>query len=1298
MFRQWVQAFLVIVALVVSFVGCSGPPPGPCDTVTCGTGKTCKLGVCVDECTAEQSQCGSTCHDVKTDSNHCGACFSKCRQDEVCKDSKCVLTCTDGKQACGAICADVQTNVLHCGACDNACKAGEVCKAGKCEIFCPDGTTLCGDKCVDTNASTAHCGACGTACKTGEICKAGTCESSCGQGLTDCSGACVDTNISRAHCGACGTACKAGEICTSGKCEFNCPQGQVECSGQCVDTDSNVAHCGACGNACKSGEVCTSGTCKASCGTGQTDCSGSCADLQSSTAHCGACGQACKQGQACISGTCTAVCQDKETNCSGQCVNVNESADHCGACGQACKSGLGCCGAACLDLQTSNTHCGKCGNTCMGGKVCSSGSCACPTGQTDCSGTCADFKSSNDHCGACGTKCTNGKVCVDGACKLGWAVSLGGRSSTSTEVAYRTSVDSNGNVYLVGRFNLEISAGGTTLNTKGIGQALLVAKLNSQLQVQWLAKAESRSFDGWGLTHDSNGNVYVAGHFYDATMSFGTTTLTNSGSSDAFVAKLDSKGAWQWAVRAGGKRDEYLFGISVDVAGNLYVTGYFYATDTEPAVFGSSSLTTNGNGSDIFVGKLNSKGVWQWAVSGGGNSSDNAYNIRTDNAGNSYVAGYIRNTATFGTLSISSKGNGDVFVGKIDNKGAWQWVAGGGSNSSDYAYDLAFDGSGNVYVSGRFYNTATFGTFSLSSKGSLDAFVGKLNNKGVWQWVTGGGGSSSDYAYGVDVDSSGNVYVTGYFYNNATFGSISLTSAGSADIFVGQVSNSGVWQWVKRAGGKTSSENGTSDYGRSVRLDGSGNAYVVGYFYTDADFGSTSISTQGGGDIFVTKLDKSGNFTATTSLGGIGSNYDYAYSIAQDSQGNFYIAGTFQGVMAVGSTTLTSQGASNNVFVAKIDGSGNWLWAKSAGGSFSSSYAFGVNVDGTDNVYITGYYYAEDKGNVVFGSLTFTGTNSSRMFVSKLDKAGAWMWTKDAGAKSNTCQGWGVAVDSSNNVFVTGRFYREATFGSVSLSTNGNNYDVFVAKLDNTGAWIWIKQAGGTSSDYGYGIDVDANGNAYVAGAIYSGSTFGSLTFSAGGSREAFVAKIDGNGTWQWVTGGGGSSSDYAYGIALDSNGNVYTTGYFNNAATFGTFSLSSAGNADIFVAKLDNNGKWLWVKQAGGKQYDVGYGIDVDASGNVYITGVFQEEVSFGSTTLTSSGQGSYIYAARLDTSGNWLGAVATTSKGTSNGGQEGRGISAGKNGNSYVVGTFNGTIMAGNNTLVTEGNSDILVWLVLP
>lgn len=1297
MFRLWIRTMLVLLVLGTMHLGCSTAPPGPCDSITCDAGKKCKQGVCVDECTAEQAQCGSTCHNTKSDNDHCGACFNKCRTDEVCTDSKCVLTCKDGKSACGSSCVDTKSSVLHCGACGTACKDGEVCKDGKCEIYCPEGTSLCDGKCVDTTASTAHCGACGTACKAGEICKAGKCESSCAQGLTECSGQCYNTKTSRAHCGACGTACKAGEICKDGKCEFNCPQGQVECSGQCVDTDSNRAHCGACDKACANGQVCSSGACKASCTQNQTECSGACVDLQTSTAHCGACGTACKSGQACLAGACVAACQDNETNCSGVCANLQTDANNCSACGQACKTGLGCCGATCLDLQTDVKNCGTCGTTCTGGKVCAKGACACKTGETECSGTCANLKTSNDNCGACGTACSNGKVCVDGTCKLGWAISAGGRTKDSNERIYRVSVDSNGNVYALGTFGLEMTVGSTTLNTKGTGQGLFVAKFNSQLQPQWIAKGESRGFNSWGLKHDANGNVYISGVFYTRTIRLGSFTLTNVGSGDVFVAKLDNTGKWKWATRGGGKGDEYAYGLSLDGSGNIYITGGIYSINANVSTFGSSTFKTQNT--DVFVAKLNSTGAWQWAKTATGSSSETAYAIKTDASGNSHITGYFRSNTSFGSSTITSKGSNDVFVAKINSSGVWQWATGAGSNSSDRPYDIALDSSGNSYVTGRYYNTGTFGSFKATAKGSEDIFVGKVDKNGAWQWVASAGGSRSDYGYGVEVDSSGNVYTTGYFYGSVNFGSTSFSIGNQFDIFVAKLNSTGAWQWAKSAGGAKSSTGTTSDYGRSVGVDSSGNVYVGGYFYADSTFGSTTVTSKGRSDMFITKLTSSGAFTNTVTYGGISSDYDYAYDIAKDSQGNFYITGVYEGVMALGTTTLTSRGTSRDIYVAKIDPIGNWLWAKSAGSDGgSSNYGYGVAVDGNDNVYITGYYYARTDEKVAFGTTIFTGKNSTRLYVAKLDKSGAWQWAKDAGAGTDSVVGWGVAVDKSDNVFVTGYFYRSCEFGSLTLTGKGTNNDVFVAKMDKSGNWLWAKSAGSTNFDYAYRIRVDANGDAYLAGTVYNGATFGSLTYKGSNNRELFVAKIDSKGDWKWVSGGGGSSSDYAYDLALDSSGNVYTTGYFYNTATFGTFTMTSAGSADIFLGKMDKNGKWLWVKQAGGKTADYGYGIDVDASGNVYATGFFPQEASFGTTTFSSAQQTCNIYVTRLDTNGKWLGTKAATSGNSFGGGHEGRAIVAGKNGNSYVAGYFDGATKAGNNNLVAEGGSDILVWLALP
>ena len=132
--------------------------------------------------------------------------------------------------------------------------------------------------------------------------------------------------------------------------------------------------------------------------------------------------------------------------------------------------------------------------------------------------------------------------------------------------------------------------------------------------------------------------------------------------------------------------------------------------------------------------------------------------------------------------------------------------------------------------------------------------------------------------------------------------------------------------------------------------------------------------------------------------------------------------------------------------------------------------------------------------------------------------------------------------------------------------------------------WFWAKKAGGTSYDNGLSIAIDANENSYVTGYFSGSATFGTTTLTSSSEyySDIFVAKLDNNSNWLWVKQAGGTNWDYGYGIAVDANGNSYVTGYFYNSATFGTTTLTSSGYADIFVAKLDSSGNWLWAKQAG--------------------------------------------------------------------------------------------------------------------
>jgi hypothetical protein len=421
----------------------------------------------------------------------------------------------------------------------------------------------------------------------------------------------------------------------------------------------------------------------------------------------------------------------------------------------------------------------------------------------------------------------------------------------------------------------------------------------------------------------------------------------------------------------------------------------------------------------------------------------------------------------------------------------WQWAKQAGGTDYDFGQDIAIDSSGNSYITGYFPGNASFGTTELTSSGGIDIFVAKLDSDGNWLWAQKAGGTSDDGGYSIAIDSSGNSYVTGYFHSTASFGNITLTSSGSYDIFVAKLDSNGNWLWAKKAGGTS------DDYGYSITIDFSGNSYVTGYFYSTASFGTTTLTSSGDCDIFVAKMDSSGNWLGANQAGGTGE--DYGFSIAIDSSGNSYVTGYFQGIAYFGTTTLTSSGG-DDIFVATLNNGGNWQWAQKAGGT-SPDY------------------------------------------------------------------GYGIAIDSSGNSYVTGYFYSTASFGTTTLTSSGN-YDIFVAKLDSDGNWLWANQAGGTSWDYGLGIAIDSSGNSYVTGYFQGTASFGTTTITSSGNYDIFVAKLDSDGSWLGANQAGGTGRDDARSIATDSSGNCYVTGLFEETASFGNIIFESSGNYDIFVAK----------------------------------------------------------------------------------------------------------------------------------
>ena len=430
------------------------------------------------------------------------------------------------------------------------------------------------------------------------------------------------------------------------------------------------------------------------------------------------------------------------------------------------------------------------------------------------------------------------------------------------------------------------------------------------------------------------------------------------------------------------------------------------------------------------------------------------------------------------------------------------------------------------------------------------------------------------------------------------------------------------------------------DVGRSIATDGSGNTYVTGSFWGTVDFdpgsGKAELTSKGDRDIFVQKLDGNGNLLWAKSMGGTGS--DDGMSIAVDGSGNVLISGHYSGMAdfdpGSGTTNLTSVGFTD-VFIMKMAATGNLTWAKSVGGEFDD-YCLAVTADGSGNVFVSGNF--KDSANFDPGSGTAALKASGSQpdaFVLKLDGNGNFDWAKDVGGFSDD-SGNSLATDASGNVYMAGHFSGKVDFepgpGKSELTSKGAR-DGYILKLNNAGNYVWAKSVGGASIDYCQAITVDGSGNIFVTGYYSETVDFdpgsGTTELTSNGNADVFVIKLAPNGSFDWARGMGGSLYDVVVGITHDGSGNVYVCGFFEGTADFdpgtGTSNLTSNGNYDGFVLRLDQNGDFKWAASIGGSSIDEAYSVATHGS-NVFVTGGFRGTVDFdpnsGTDEMTASGK----------------------------------------------------------------------------
>ena len=420
-------------------------------------------------------------------------------------------------------------------------------------------------------------------------------------------------------------------------------------------------------------------------------------------------------------------------------------------------------------------------------------------------------------------------------------------------------------------------------------------------------------------------------------------------------------------------------------------------------------------------------------------------------------------------LSCNSPDGGSKSTSSDNSTTSWTKQL--GTSSNDYGQGVTVDSSNNIYVTGRTYG----GLDGNTNSGGEDLFLVKYYDNGTKQWTQQLGTSSDDEGWGVTVDSSDNIYVTG----RTNGGLDGNTNSGSYDIFLVKYNSSGTKQWTKQLG--TSS----GDYGRGVTVDSSNNIYVTGYTQGGLD-GNTS---SGSRDIFLVKYYDNGTKQWTKQLGT--SSDDYGYGVTVDSSDNLYVTGYTSG----GLDGNTSSG-DKDLFLVKYNSSGTKQWTKQLGTS-STDRGFGVTVDSSNNIYVTGYTQGGLDGN--------TNSGSYDIFLVKYNSSGTKQWTKQLGTSSSE-GGVGVTVDSSDNIYVTGY-----TNGGLDGNTSSGGYDLILVKYNSSGTKQWTQQLGTSSNEWGEGVTVDSSDNLSVTG-YTSGGLDGN---TSSGGNDIFLVKYNSSGVKQ---------------------------------------------------------------------------------------------------------------------------------------------------------------------------------------
>jgi hypothetical protein len=696
---------------------------------------------------------------------------------------------------------------------------------------------------------------------------------------------------------------------------------------------------------------------------------------------------------------------------------------------------------------------------------------------------------------------------------------------------------------------------------------------------------------------------------------------------------MSGNSAEPWWTKLSGqnavRKDTGSMRVAIDSSGNIYTAGY---TD------GNLSGNTLIGAEDCYVAKYDSSGTKLWVKTiGDTDAYTECTSVAVDSSGNVYATGNTNGNLNGQTVT----GDTDYFFVKYSSAGTLLGgVQSGVAAQNAYGYGIAVDASGNILVGG----STDAGLDGNTLVGNQDYFVVKYNSSFTRQWTKemGASGKTSN-GYDIAVDASASVFITGAS-NGAVDGN---TKTGSNDVVLTKYNTSGVKQWTKQLGVSSKFTEG-----HGVATDSSGNVIVAGYTGGNLD----GQNNAGVNSLFILKYDTSGTKQWTRLLG-VASKGTIGHGIAVDGSANIYVLAETNG--GVDGNTLAG---TQDILVTKYNSAGTKQWTKQSGVASATITAGGVALDSSGNIYLTASSTGGLDGN------TITGSDDG--LIIKYDSSPTKTFTKQFGALGvGSVEIYGVATDSSGNVYVTGK-----TDGGLDGNSSIGYNDLFIKKYNSLGVAQWTKQIGGASAGVSpSSIFVDSSANVYVAGQAGDGGVDGNTLV---GSEDMIVTKFNTSGVKQWTKelGVSGAFTSGA-GVAVDSSGNVFVAGSTQGNLDGNTLT----GTMDMFITKYNSAGTKQWTKLLGvSSKRTEGAAIALDSSGNAFVVGITNGNLD--SNTLTGTTD---TFVVKYNTSGtkqtSFLFGVASAAT-------YGRSVSIDSSGNIYIGGDTSGALDGNTQTGIED------------